>query len=65
VSVVFNDVKRTDDIEGMVWHGMDVIDGDKSDNRYDDRDACVVALRAKGASMKGSPMCFSFAEGLD
>lgn len=64
VSVVFGDVKRTDDIEGMVWHGMDVIDGDKSDNRHDDRNNSVVALRAKGTSMKGSPMCFTFADGL-
>jgi hypothetical protein len=50
VAVVF-DTPRTKDLPAT-WHGLDVIDGDKSDNRADDATGVVVGLRAKG-TMRG------------
>ena len=32
----------------VFWHGIEVVDGDESDNRFDDRRGVVVGLRAKG-----------------
>lgn len=50
VAVVF-DTARTAELPAT-WHGLTVIDGDKSDNRADDASGVVVGLRAKG-KMRG------------
>lgn len=52
VTVVLR-LKRSEEIPA-VWKGLTVVDGDKSDARYDDPDGVVVALRAKGAARKSN-----------
>jgi hypothetical protein len=37
------------------WHGLPVVDGDATDNRFDDPGGVVVGLRAKGR-LKGTDM---------
>lgn len=48
VTVVLR-LKNSESLPG-VWRGLPVVDGDKSDARYDDPDGVVVALRAKGSA---------------
>jgi hypothetical protein len=46
VAVVLN-VRRGHELP-KYWHGVRVVDGDKSDARYKDPTDCIVGLRAKG-----------------
>lgn len=46
VAVVFS-TKKVDELPTS-WHGVQVVDGDKTDNRTDDPQGVVVGLRAKG-----------------
>ena len=50
IAVVFSTKKKQALPER--WHGIRVIDGDKSDNRFDDPSGVVVGLRAKGRMRK-------------
>jgi hypothetical protein len=50
VTVVF-DLKPKDPMPGS-WHGLPVVDGDKSDARYEDPPGVVVGLRSKGDARK-------------
>lgn len=64
VAVVFKDVKR-DEPFGPTWHGMPVIDGDKTDDRWNDPRGVIVALRAKGKMRNPkNKMPFVWAEGV-
>lgn len=50
---VLFDVKRGDELPS-VWEGVQVLDGDKHDDRWDDPKFVIVGLRAKGRMRKGT-----------
>lgn len=52
VAVVFR-LKRSQPMPDE-WHGIPVIDGDKTDARYDDPDGIIVGLRAKGRAFRSN-----------
>ena len=62
VAVVF-DTKRKHALPKQ-WHGFNVIDGDVSDLRFNDRKGVVIGLRAKGKARKDCTSGFVQSENL-